>query len=72
MIQYSKAGAIKKFYTLIGAIPVTVSAIDLDYDSTNQIEMFQVEFAYDYWEPNDNSGGISDGPTPSRTENPGS
>jgi hypothetical protein len=35
--------------TLVGAFPVTVDAIQLDWDAINQVEQFDVEFAYDYW-----------------------
>lgn len=38
-----------------GAFPVNVSAIDLSYDSTDAIEEFTVEFAYQYWEANTTS-----------------
>jgi hypothetical protein len=34
------------------AFPVNVSAIDLSYDSTDAIEEFTVEFAYQRWESN--------------------
>lgn len=56
--QYSKGGLDYGFQqepgvifkcTLVGAFPVTVDAIQLDWDAINQIEQFDVEFAYDYW-----------------------
>lgn len=72
VIQYSKAGPEKKIYTLIGAFPVTVAPIQLDWDATNQVETFEVEFAYDYWEPVEGNNGTTDGPTPSLTLNQGS
>ena len=34
------------------AFPVNLSAIDLSYDTTDSIEEFTVEFAYQYWESN--------------------
>lgn len=72
IIQFSKAGHEVKIYTLVGAFPVTVSPIQLDFDATNQIEMFDVEFAYDYWQPTDASTvGLSDAPTPSLSLNIG-
>ena len=49
--QYSKDGDIIREYNIIGAFPTTVSGISLDWDSTNQIEVFAVTFAYDYWKP---------------------
>lgn len=69
--QLSKAGHAKKVYTMVGAFPVSVSAIDLDFDATNQIETFQVEFAYDYWEPLEEVAGTTTSPTASITLNPG-
>lgn len=64
--QYSKTGsgtdlgagvavegdyAEKYAYTLVGAFPTVVDPIQLDWEAINQIEQFNVEFAYDYWEP---------------------
>lgn len=51
VIQYTKSGDITFTCTLVGAFPVTVDAIQLDWDAINQIEQFDVEFAYDYWIP---------------------
>ena len=36
-------------YKLWYAFPVSVSQIDLAYDSNDQIEEFSVEFQYSYW-----------------------
>lgn len=68
VIQFSKGGAALKVYTLIGAFPVTVAPIPLDYDATNQIEMFEVEFAYDLWEPVDASAVNTLGPGPTAAQ----
>jgi hypothetical protein len=48
--QLDKAGNVTKAYTIRGAYPVNVSAIDLSYDSNDAIEEFTVELAYQYWE----------------------
>jgi hypothetical protein len=48
--QLDKAGNVTKTYTIRGAYPVNVSAIDLSYDSNDAIEEFTVELAYQYWE----------------------
>lgn len=48
--QLDKAGNVTKVYTIRGAYPVNVSAIDLSYDSNDAIEEFTVELAYQYWE----------------------
>jgi len=51
VIQYGKAGDVIRAYDIIGAFPTSVDAITLDWDTTNQIETFNVTFAYDYWLP---------------------
>ena len=48
--QLDKAGNITKTYTIRGAYPINVSAIDLSYETNDQIEEFTVELAYQYWE----------------------
>lgn len=40
-------------YRFIGAFPTSVDAIRLDWDSTNQVQEFDITFAYDYWIPTD-------------------
>ena len=37
-----------KFYSIF---PTNISAIDLSYDSSDQIEEFTVEFQVQYWAP---------------------
>jgi hypothetical protein len=44
-------GAPIRVYKLIGAFPTVISPIDLDWNSTDQIENFTVTFEYDYWLP---------------------
>lgn len=48
--QYAKTGELIKAYKIVGAFPTDVSAIDLDWGSTDQIEEFAVTFAYQWWE----------------------
>ena len=36
---------------MLGAWPSRISQIDLDWEAQNQVEVFQVVFAYDYWLP---------------------
>ena len=50
--QLDRNGATIKSYTLRGAHPVTIAAIPLAYDTNNQIETFDVTFAYQYFESN--------------------
>jgi hypothetical protein len=49
IIQYGKDGSILREYTFKGIFPETVSTIDLDWNSNDQIEEFQVQFQYDYF-----------------------
>jgi hypothetical protein len=56
VIQYSKTGLPIRTYQFNGIYPTDISAIDLDWNTTDQIETFQVTFAYDWWEV---SGGIT-------------
>lgn len=54
--QYGKDGTLLRGYTIVGAFPTDVGAIALDWDNQNQIETFQVTFAYDYWTPETAAG----------------
>lgn len=47
--QYSRTGAIIRVYTMVGAYPVDVEGIGMDWGSTDQIEEFNVTFMYDNW-----------------------
>ena len=47
--QLDRAGAVIKRYIIVGAFPVSMSDIPLAFDSTNSIEEFTVNFAYQYW-----------------------
>ena len=42
---------IAKSYNFYDIFPTNISAIDLSYDSTDQIEEFTVEFQVQYWAP---------------------
>ena len=48
--QYAKTGEIIKTYNIVGLFPTDVSAIDLDWGSTDQIEEFAVTFSYQWWQ----------------------
>lgn len=48
--QFAKTGEPIKTYRMVGAFPVDVSAIDVDWASGDQIEEFSVTFAYQWWE----------------------
>jgi hypothetical protein len=48
--QYSKKGDSIKKYKFVGAFPVDLSPIDLDWGSNDSIEEFSVTLAYQWWE----------------------
>tara|TARA_Y100000004_G_scaffold196827_1_gene268284 strand:- start:103 stop:678 length:576 start_codon:yes stop_codon:yes gene_type:complete len=50
-------GSELRTYTLWHAFPISISQIDLAYDSNDQIEEFSVEFQMSYWTVED--GGVS-------------
>lgn len=49
--QFAKDGEIIRAYTIVGAFPLSIGKIALNWDTTNTIEEFDVSFAYDYWLP---------------------
>ena len=51
----SLGGEELRSYKLWYAFPISTSAIDLAYDSNDQIEEFSVEFQYSYWTVGDDS-----------------
>jgi len=56
--HYSKAGGPPiAEYKVVGLFPTNVNQMPLDWDAINQIQQFDVEFAYDYWIPT-NSGSV--------------
>ena len=50
--QLDRNGAIIKSYTLRGAYPTTIAAIELSYDAQTSVETFNVTFDYQYFESN--------------------
>lgn len=54
--QYGQDGAIIATYTVKGIWPVQISAIMLDWEAANQVEMFDVEFSVDYFLPYEDIG----------------
>ena len=53
--QLDRSGTVTKSYTIRGAYPISVAAIDLSYESNDAIEEFTVDLAYQYWESNTTS-----------------
>jgi hypothetical protein len=56
--QLDRNGASLKTYTFAGAFPVEISDIQLDFQNNDQVEEFQVQFAYAFWQPNTNQTSI--------------
>ena len=51
IIQYGKDGTELRSYQIVGAFPTEIGNIGLDWDSSNAVESFSVNFSYDYWIP---------------------
>ena len=54
--QFGKDGQALRVYNFNGIFPTEISPIELDWESTDQIENFTVTFAYDWF---DVTGGIT-------------
>jgi hypothetical protein len=61
--QMDRNGATVKSYKFSDAYPTEIGAIALDYETNNQIEMFDVTFTYNYWTSNTSSSGAGFGVT---------
>ena len=57
--QLSKDNATLKEYYLKDVWPTNIGAIDLSYDSSNEIEEFTVEFQMNYWSERETSVNIA-------------
>lgn len=49
VIQYGKDGKELRTYKFIGLWPSSIGQIELGWDNNDTIEVFPVEFQYDYW-----------------------
>jgi hypothetical protein len=56
--QLDRNGATIKSYKFVDAYPTNISAVGLDYESQNAIEMFDVEFTYNFFT---STTGVGDG-----------
>ena len=54
--QLDRNDQIVKTYTFFDAWPTNIGAIQLDWDANNAIELFQVDFSYNYWTSNSGQG----------------
>ena len=59
--QFSKTGAPLRTYNFNGLFPTNISAITMDWNTVDEIETFEVTFAYDWW--NVSGGTTGDGGT---------
>lgn len=55
--QLDRNGATVKTYKFVDAYPTAIGQIQLDYETNNQLETFEVEFTYNYWLSNTTTGG---------------
>ncbi len=53
--QINHQGEIIKSYDMVGMFPSEVSAIELSYESTDEVEEFTVTLQYQFWESNTTS-----------------
>lgn len=56
--QYGKSGEELRRYKFNGIFPTEISTIDLDWESTDQVETFSVSFAYDWYEIDGGNTGL--------------
>ena len=57
--QLDRNGAGVKQYKFVDAFPLSIGIVQLDYDTTNAIETFDVEFQYNFFTSNTSeSGGL--------------
>ena len=59
--QLDRNGATVKTYKFVDAYPTSIGPIQLDYDTNNQIEIFDVEFTYNYWTSDTTTGSSAFG-----------
>jgi hypothetical protein len=55
--QLTKNGGVSKRYKLVGAFPVSIDPVELSFDTTDAVEEFTVQLAYQYFE----SSGVNSG-----------
>lgn len=59
--QFSKGGDKLRTYEFNGIFPSNISPIEMDWSTTDQIELFQVTFQYDYWNVSESVTGDAGG-----------
>lgn len=48
--QFSKTQVPLRIYNFVGLFPTNIAQIDMNWETTDDIERFDVTFQYDYWE----------------------
>jgi hypothetical protein len=61
--QLDRNGAIVKTYLFHDAYPTSIGQIAVDYENANQMELFDVEFTYNYWTSSTSTQGSNFGVT---------
>lgn len=56
--QFSKTGEPLREYRFTGLFPTSVAAIQMDWNTTDDIERFDVTFQYDWWDIGNSSTGL--------------
>ena len=56
IVQFAKDGSVLRQYTFQGLFPVSISSIETSWETSDQIEEFNVTFAFDLWEVD---GGVT-------------
>jgi hypothetical protein len=59
--QLDRNGGVVKSYNFVDCWPTNLSEIQLNWGTNDQVEEFNVEFAYAYWETSTKTSGISAG-----------
>jgi hypothetical protein len=60
--QLDRSDKVLKSYQFIGAFPTNIGPIQLDFQQNQNIEQFDVEFTYDYFEPSNVAGNSNNNP----------
>ena len=50
LVQYGRQGDVLRTYNFVGAFPTNLAEIPLDWNTTDQIQTYAVEFQYQWWE----------------------
>ena len=58
VVHYGKDGSVIATYKFVGIFPTELGAVELAWDSNDQIEEFTCTFAYDYWLHEEAAGGV--------------